>query len=68
MQGYNFKNYYALAVLTVAYVIGEISHYLIGTLTKDMAREIDYGDYACYLKVGVNTTFKSCDQFDDNST
>ena len=58
-SGYNLKNSYTLLLLTLAYIVGEICHYLIGTLTKDMSRVIGYGDYACYLKNGLNTTFNS---------
>ena len=37
-----------LSYLTVAYVFGEMSHYLVGVTSRDMAREIEYGDMACY--------------------
>ena len=37
-----------LSYLTVAYVFGEMSHYLVGVTSRDMAREIEYGDLACY--------------------
>ena len=37
-----------LSYLTVAYVFGEMSHYLVGVTSRDMAREIHYGDLACY--------------------
>ena len=37
-----------LSYLTVAYVFGEMSHYLVGVTSRDMAREIHYGDMACY--------------------
>ena len=37
-----------LSYLTVAYVFGEMSHFLVGVTSRDMARDIEYGDLACY--------------------
>ena len=36
-----------LALLTLGYVFGEIGHFLIATTSKDVARDIHYGDLAC---------------------
>ena len=71
-QGFNRKNSYTLFLLTLAYIVGEICHFLIGSLTMQMARDIDYGDYACYLKPQVTnkTTIKCNDKklYPDNET
>lgn len=49
-----FYNAYALGVLTVGYILGELGHYLIGVTSKQTAIELDYGDKACQLN---NTMF-----------
>ncbi len=41
---------FQLALLTFAYVFGELSHFLVGVTSRDMARDINYGDMACYVK------------------
>uniref|UniRef100_A0A034VJP8 Uncharacterized protein n=1 Tax=Bactrocera dorsalis TaxID=27457 RepID=A0A034VJP8_BACDO len=43
----SYYNSYALAVLTIGYVLGELGHYLIGVTSKQTAIELDYGDKAC---------------------
>ncbi|XP_014094038.2 MFS-type efflux pump MSMEG_3705 [Bactrocera oleae] len=43
----SYYNSYALGVLTVGYVLGELGHYLIGVTSKQTAIELDYGDKAC---------------------
>ena len=40
--------YYVLVVLTASFIIGELNHYLLGVVSKDVARDVGYGDKACY--------------------
>lgn len=40
-------NWYALAIVTIGYIFGELGHYLIGVTSKQTAIELDYGDHAC---------------------
>ena len=42
------NRYVQLAFLTIAYVLGEMTHWLPGAVSRDMARELEYGDQACY--------------------
>ena len=42
------NRYVQLAFLTIAYVLGEMTHWLPGVVSRDMARELEYGDLACY--------------------
>lgn len=51
-------NSYALGVLTVGYILGELGHYLIGVTSKQTAIELDYGDHACQQN---NTSFERRD-------
>ena len=55
-SGYNWKNSYTLFLLTVAYIFGEISHYLIGSLSQQMSRDIGYGDYSCFNNPNVSSS------------
>lgn len=50
----SFYNIYALGVLTVGYILGELGHYLIGVTSKHTAIDLDYGDHACQQN---NTNF-----------
>lgn len=63
-------NSYALGVLTIGYILGELGHYLIGVTSKQTAIELDYGDHACQLN---STEFsrhdlpKPCSVFDNET-
>ena len=37
----------SLALLTLAYLLGELGHFLLGSTSRAMAREVKYGDQAC---------------------
>ena len=39
---------YHLFLLTFSYVIGELSHFLLGVTSRDIARDLHYGDKACF--------------------
>ena len=42
-----------LALLTLSYVVGELSHFLIGVVSREAAREVGYGDKACFNGTSV---------------
>ena len=66
-SGYNWKNSYTLFLLTVAYIFGEISHYLIGSLSRQMSRDIGYGDYSCFNNPNVSSSITcSSDDYKNN--
>ena len=66
-SGYNWKNSYTLFLLTVAYIFGEIAHYLIGTLPLQMSRDVGFGDYACYDKEDLtNPKSAKCSSYTTN--
>ena len=59
-----------LFYLTVAYIFGEMSHYLVGVTSRDMAREIGYGDMACYNNDNFSEEMNSsiiCEDITDSS-
>lgn len=37
----------ALGVMTYVYVVGELSHFLLGIVSRPMSQELHYGDQAC---------------------
>jgi len=51
-----------LALMTFGYIFGEIAHFLINTTSKEVARDVKFGNLACYF----NETF--ADQDDANGT
>ncbi|XP_076665116.1 hexuronate transporter [Andrena cerasifolii] len=40
---------YALAIVSIGYVLGELGHYLIGVTSKATAVDLHYGDISCQL-------------------
>jgi hypothetical protein len=42
------QQWWLLTLLTASYVVGELSHFLIGVTSRDVARTIHYGDVACF--------------------
>jgi len=48
MENWSFKNTYSLSLLTLAYIIGEIAHFLINTTAREVARDIHFGDKECF--------------------
>jgi len=55
MEGCTWKKAYFLGLMSTAYIVGEIAHFLINTSSREVAQEIGFGDQACFL----NTTRKS---------
>ena len=53
-QGFNCRNWTTLIVLTFAFIIGELSHFLVGTVSRDMARDIHFGTMKCYDAEGLD--------------
>ncbi|XP_012232877.2 hexuronate transporter [Linepithema humile] len=42
-----FYKPYALAIVSIGYVLGELGHYLIGVTSKAIAEDLHYGDISC---------------------
>lgn len=62
------NRYVQLGLLTIAYVLGEMTHWLPGVVSRDMARELEYGDLACYESDGFNEdSIIDCGDFDGQS-
>lgn len=56
LQGFNPRNSYILALLTLAFTVGEISRYLLGALSMEMAKDIGFGDKGCYRIRGTSAS------------
>jgi len=39
---------YFLGLMTLSYIVGELTHFLINTTSRSVAREIHYGEQSCY--------------------
>lgn len=57
---WSWNRCYSLMVMTVAYIVGEVAHFLINTTGRAVAREIHFGESACFpaneSKVATNCT------------
>ena len=42
------SNVYYLALMTLSYIVGELTHFLINTTSRAVAREIKFGDQSCF--------------------
>lgn len=42
------RNVYYLALMTLSYIVGELTHFLINTTSRAVAREIKFGDKSCF--------------------
>eukprot|EP00092_Neocalanus_flemingeri_P055973 GFUD01066284.1.p1 GENE.GFUD01066284.1~~GFUD01066284.1.p1 ORF type:complete len:509 (-),score=75.50 GFUD01066284.1:55-1581(-) len=49
MGDWTIKNSYYLTLMTAAYIIGEICHFLINTTGREVARDIHFGDKSCFF-------------------
>jgi len=47
------KAWYLVAMMSVSFGLGELSHYLVGSTTKLMAQELHYGDMACFKNATI---------------
>ena len=48
---------YFLSLMTLSYIVGELTHFLINTTSRAVAREIGYGEMSCFK----NETFADVD-------
>jgi len=71
MGDWALKNSYCLTLMTAAYIIGEIAHFLINTTGREVARDIHFGDKACFYNESSgdssshNKSSNNCTQIKD---
>ena len=40
---------YFLSLMTLSYIVGELTHFLINTTSREVAREVEFGEKSCFL-------------------
>ncbi len=63
-KGTDAQRWCQLSLLTLCYVFGELGHFLIGVTSRDVARDIHYGDLACFTT--NNGTKDLCSQLNES--
>jgi len=41
------RAWYLVALMSLSYGIGELSHFMVGTTSRAMAQDLHYGDQSC---------------------
>lgn len=68
-QGFTWANSFTLGLLTTSYIVGETSKFLLGVTSREMSRELEYGDLKCYEEedyAGTGDWGDYCGSLDDN--
>ena len=52
-----------LGLLTLGYIAGEIAHFQIGTVSRDMAQDIEFGKKKCYSNETIYRELLQGDEF-----
>ena len=39
---------YYLSLMTLSYIVGELTHFLINTTSRALARDLEFGDQSCF--------------------
>ena len=56
MPGSVVSRHTVLALLTLSYLVGEMGHFMLGVTSRDMARDIGFGDKDCVPRNTENVT------------
>jgi len=51
-----WSNVGVLGLLTLAYMVGEVAHFLIAVTSKDLANSVGFGDMKCYTNITSDGT------------
>ena len=60
------RSNYILLLLTLSYLVGEMGHFLLGATSREIARDIGYGDKACFQS--ENGTISTCRERTDEES
>ncbi len=64
-RSFNRSNSITLALLTLAFTSEEICHYLLGTLSREVAQDVHFGRLKCYevddIIFSTNVTYRCQD-------
>lgn len=64
-QGFTRQNTVTLATLTLSFVVGEVCHFLIVALSRDVARDVGFGTMRCYDNQAEGNSRESCQAFEE---
>merc|ERR1719270_3174029 len=53
---------YFLSLMTMSYIVGELTHFMINTTSRDVAREVEFGEKSCFSKETVENDNNEEDQ------
>ncbi|XP_050708531.1 sphingosine-1-phosphate transporter SPNS2-like isoform X2 [Eriocheir sinensis] len=56
-----------LGVMSYMYLVGELSHFLLGIVSRPMSQELHYGDIACLPNPEAATQSDECKEFDNKT-
>ena len=48
------RSWYLVVLMALSFGVGELSHFLVGTTTMLMARDLHYGDQSCFPNTNVS--------------
>lgn len=51
------RHWLTLIILTLVYVVGELSHFLLGIVTRPMSQDIHYGTMECLTNPDAQVKF-----------
>ncbi|XP_071521444.1 sphingosine-1-phosphate transporter SPNS2 [Panulirus ornatus] len=60
VRGGALASWVALGVMTYVYVVGELSHFLLGIVSRPMSQELHYGNLACLPNPEAPVQSDSC--------
>ncbi|XP_042205827.1 protein spinster homolog 1-like [Homarus americanus] len=66
-SGSSWLTWVSLGVMTYVYVVGELSHFLLGIVSRPMSQELHYGDHACLPNPQVPEQSPECRTLNSSS-
>lgn len=61
------RAWWLVALMAASYGIGELSHFVLGSTTRHMSRELQYGDQSCMFN-GTDSRTIVCVEYKNEST
>ena len=47
---------YYLSLMTLSYIVGELTHFLVNTTSRALARDLQFGDLSCFQNETADTS------------
>lgn len=68
MKRWSVGRWVSLAVMTYVYLVGELSHFLLGIVSRPMSQELHYGDHACLPNPNATHSSSDCRTYTNSSS